>query len=132
MFKGVLKNSGEAIDLLSSKCEKYINEIRSKNEKISELENTIKQLKNDLYELNPTYNVSVFKEKNNIKSTPLSININLEIPVDYFKAISTINVSFRCEKGFPSFRDKNIIYVSKRNMDKRMIGKEGFVAVNLD
>jgi hypothetical protein len=42
------------------------------------------------------------------------------------------NVSFRCEKGFPSFRHNEVIYVSKRNMDKRMIGVEGFVAVDLD
>jgi len=42
------------------------------------------------------------------------------------------NVSFRCEKGFPSFRDGEVVYVSRRNMDKRMIGKEGFVAVDLD
>lgn len=42
------------------------------------------------------------------------------------------NVSFRCEKGFPSFRDNEVVYVSKRNMDKRMIGVEGFVAIDLD
>lgn len=46
------------------------------------------------------------------------------------------NVSFRCERGFPSFRQKeegkNIIYVSRRNIDKRHIGREGFVAVNGD
>lgn len=42
------------------------------------------------------------------------------------------NVSFRCEKGFPSFRDGEVIYVSKRNMDKRMIGVDGFVAIDLD
>jgi hypothetical protein len=42
------------------------------------------------------------------------------------------NVSFRCEKGFPSFRDGEVVYVSKRNMDKRMIGVEGFVAIDLD
>jgi hypothetical protein len=42
------------------------------------------------------------------------------------------NVSFRCEKGFPSFRHNEVVYISKRNMDKRMIGKDGFVAVDLD
>jgi len=44
------------------------------------------------------------------------------------------NVSFRCESGFPSFRDKirkNIIYVSKRNIDKREIKPDGFVPVML-
>lgn len=41
------------------------------------------------------------------------------------------NVSFRCENGFASFRDRKVFYVSRRNLDKRMIGKEGFVAVDL-
>ena len=39
------------------------------------------------------------------------------------------NVSFRCLSGFPSFRHKQIIFVSKRNIDKRGIDKAGFVAV---
>lgn len=39
------------------------------------------------------------------------------------------NASFRCEKGFPSFRKDNLIYVSRRNVDKRDLGKESFVAV---
>ncbi len=39
------------------------------------------------------------------------------------------NVSFRCKKGFPSFRHKQMIFVSKRNIDKRGIDKNGFVAV---
>lgn len=42
------------------------------------------------------------------------------------------NVSFRCEKGFPSFRQGEVVYVSRRNLDKRDVGKEGFVAVDLD
>ncbi len=40
--------------------------------------------------------------------------------------------SFRCQTGFPSFRGRgNIIYVSKRNIDKRKITKESFVPVGL-
>jgi hypothetical protein len=39
------------------------------------------------------------------------------------------NLSFRCQKGFPSFKNKNIIYVSKRNIDKRHIDRNGFVGV---
>jgi hypothetical protein len=39
------------------------------------------------------------------------------------------NASFRCERGFPSFRKEGLIYVSRRNIDKRYIGREGFVAV---
>jgi hypothetical protein len=39
------------------------------------------------------------------------------------------NASFRCECGFPSFRDEDKIYVTKRNIDKRNIGVNGFVAV---
>jgi ribulose-5-phosphate 4-epimerase/fuculose-1-phosphate aldolase len=40
------------------------------------------------------------------------------------------NLSFRCENGFPSFRgNDNMVYVSKRNIDKRDINKDGFVPV---
>ena len=41
------------------------------------------------------------------------------------------NGSFRCNKGFPSFRSGKLIMVSKRNIDKRFINKEGFVATRL-
>lgn len=38
------------------------------------------------------------------------------------------NMSFRCQNGFPSFRgDDGIIYVSRRNVDKRYINAESFV-----
>lgn len=38
------------------------------------------------------------------------------------------NMSFRCQNGFPSFRGKDgIIYVSRRNVDKRFINAESFV-----
>jgi len=45
------------------------------------------------------------------------------------------NVSFRCEHGFPSFRvagAKPLIFVSRRNLDKREIDAAGFVAVEAD
>ncbi len=44
------------------------------------------------------------------------------------------NASFRCERGFPSFKYNDLIFVSKRNIDKRHIERDGFVAVvpNLD
>ena len=48
------------------------------------------------------------------------------------------NASFRCENGFPSFRTNDPssaigenIYVSRRNIDKRMLTPEGFVPVRL-
>jgi len=41
------------------------------------------------------------------------------------------NVSFRCENGFPSFRGEKQIFVSRRNIDKREIGIDGFVPVDL-
>ena len=41
------------------------------------------------------------------------------------------NASFRCTKGFPSFRYGDIIFVSKRNVDKRYIDKDNFVPVKL-
>lgn len=42
------------------------------------------------------------------------------------------NASFRCMKGMPSFRGKDHIFVSRRNIDKRYIGPEGFVACDPD
>lgn len=40
------------------------------------------------------------------------------------------NASFRCMGGFPSFKTTDgIIYVSRRNLDKRIIGPDGFVQV---
>lgn len=38
------------------------------------------------------------------------------------------NMSFRCQNGFPSYRgDDGLIYVSRRNVDKRYINAESFV-----
>ncbi len=39
------------------------------------------------------------------------------------------NASFRCPKGFPSFRDGKYIFVSRRNVNKEYIGIEDFVPV---
>ena len=41
------------------------------------------------------------------------------------------NASFRCERGFPSIRQGNVIFVSRRNVDKRYIGPDAFVQVEL-
>jgi ribulose-5-phosphate 4-epimerase/fuculose-1-phosphate aldolase len=41
------------------------------------------------------------------------------------------NSSFRCQRGFPSFRQDDLIFVSRRNIDKRFIAKEGFVPTTL-
>lgn len=38
------------------------------------------------------------------------------------------NMSFRCQNGFPSYRgDDGLIYVSRRNVDKRFINADSFV-----
>lgn len=39
------------------------------------------------------------------------------------------NTSFRCPKGFPSFRDGKYIFVSRRNVNKKYITAEDFVPV---
>lgn len=39
------------------------------------------------------------------------------------------NSSFRCQRGFPSVRCKEQIWVSRRNVDKRSITPDAFVAV---
>lgn len=44
------------------------------------------------------------------------------------------NSSFRCNKGFPSFRSdwhSDVIFVSRRNIDKEFIDKAGFVGTTL-
>lgn len=43
------------------------------------------------------------------------------------------NASFRCIHGFPSMRfQDNLIFVSRRNIDKRSIGPDGMVGVSLN
>ena len=42
------------------------------------------------------------------------------------------NASFRCPKGFPSFRQGKYIFVSKRNVNKEYIGIDEFVPVYLE
>lgn len=42
------------------------------------------------------------------------------------------NSSFRCQKGFPSFRKGDMIFVSKRNVSKEFIDRTGFVPVLLE
>ena len=42
------------------------------------------------------------------------------------------NATFRCQRGFPSFRKKNNIFVSQRNVDKRYIDRDSFVPVKLE
>jgi hypothetical protein len=41
------------------------------------------------------------------------------------------NTSFRCDKGFPSFRSNDLVFVSRRNVDKELIDEQGFVATQL-
>jgi len=44
------------------------------------------------------------------------------------------NASFRCARGFPSLRvqHENKVFVSRRNVDKRYIDQDAFVAVDAD
>ena len=39
------------------------------------------------------------------------------------------NSSYRCQRGFPSFKTDKYIYVSRRNVDKRYIDRDNFVPV---
>jgi len=41
------------------------------------------------------------------------------------------NSSFRCQRGFPSFKKGKLVFVSRRNIDKRYISKENFVPTYL-
>jgi hypothetical protein len=40
------------------------------------------------------------------------------------------NMSFRCEAGFPSLKADNMVFVSRRNIDKRSIDIGGMVAIS--
>ena len=42
------------------------------------------------------------------------------------------NASFRCVNGFPSFRNGNYIFVSRRNVEKKNLDVNGFVPVIAD
>ena len=42
------------------------------------------------------------------------------------------NSSFRCQRGFPSFKSDGYIFVSRRNVDKRFIDKDNFVPVKFE
>ena len=42
------------------------------------------------------------------------------------------NSSFRCQRGFPSFKKDDTIFVSRRNVDKRFIERDAFVPVKLE
>ncbi len=41
------------------------------------------------------------------------------------------NLSFRCERGFPALKSDNVVFVSKRNIDKREVDRSGMVATTL-
>ena len=90
---------------------------------------------------------------NMFKEDVYKSNDNLKVPIksDFFEVIrdyankfteSTFdtkdvkrflgNASFRCPKGFPSFRDGKYIFVSKRNIDKRYIDIDEFVPVYME
>lgn len=43
------------------------------------------------------------------------------------------NASYRCTKGgFPAFRHEDKLYISRRNIDKRQISTDGFVAIEAE
>ena len=42
------------------------------------------------------------------------------------------NSSFRCMRGFPSFKRDGVVFVSRRNVDKRFIDKDNFVPTWLE
>ena len=42
------------------------------------------------------------------------------------------NSSFRCQRGFPSFRKDGTVFVSRRNVDKRFVDRDAFVPVRIE
>lgn len=41
------------------------------------------------------------------------------------------NAAFRCSFGFPAFREGELAFISRRNLDKELLGADGFVPVSL-
>lgn len=67
------------------------------------------------------------------------IDIVKNYAMDFQKYMPTVkterfvgNTSFRCSKGMPSFRYKDYIFVSKRNVDKQFIELNNFVPVYME
>ena len=59
-------------------------------------------------------------------------NLNSTLTHTMFGERYVGNASFRCTKGFPSFKEGETIFVSKRNVDKKHLDREDFVPVPLD
>lgn len=60
----------------------------------------------------------------------LAVDFDHLIPRPASRKRSTGNASFRCQRGFPGLRGKDgLLFVSRRNVDKSSIDKNGFVAV---
>ena len=62
-----------------------------------------------------------------IKEYAIKLAMNTFQTTDVKKFLG--NASLRCPKGFPSFRDKKYIFVSKRNINKEFITINDFVPV---
>ena len=58
--------------------------------------------------------------------------IHPEGGVTRFLGNSSFRERTRCERGFPSFRNGDTVFVSRRNVDKRFIDKDNFVPTKLD
>lgn len=96
---------------------------------------------------NLTYFFNIFKDeiyKPNINPTITSKKVFLNLVKEYASKFTEAtfetkdvkrflgNASFRCPKGFPSFREGKYIFVSKRNVNKEFIGIDEFVPVYLE
>lgn len=103
----------------------------SKEENTDFLDQFIKDLNN---EKNNSENNLIFEKKK------LFLNTVKEYASKFAKATYETkdierflgNASFRCPKGFPSFRNGKYIFVSKRNVNKEFISINEFVPVYLE
>lgn len=103
----------------------------SKEENIDFLDQFIKDLNN---EKNNSENNLIFKKKRLFLNTVKEYASKFAEATYETKDIERFlgNASFRCPKGFPSFRNGKYIFVSKRNVNKEFISINEFVPVFLE
>jgi hypothetical protein len=78
-------------------------------------------------------------DRENFTLDPKYLEVVRELGIEFDNVINAANPerflgnsSTRCSHGFPSFRSKGEMFVSKRNVDKTIISSEQFVEVELD
>ncbi len=136
----VMEFSGDRSDIKTSiydplgNC--FLNKSSSINEVASVLINRLRVLKSvartKSYSIGDKINVPVNNETNEFMSLVREQAETFHLIIHGVSTERMLgNASFRCARGFPSFRHESLIFVSQRNIDKRYISPDAFVACSL-